>query len=253
MRVSANGGTPELVIPAKEGEQVDGPQLLPDGDSVLFSVTTASGATRWDTAQIVVQSLSTGNRNTLLQGGSAARYVSTGHLVYALRNALFAVAFDVDQLEVSGGPVSVIEGVARAGNPMANTATANYAISDRGTLVYLEPVEGGFFLGAAAPLRQSGLGGPEGPGGSVVYDAPRLRLSALVSGRDTRSARHTRTGAGYLDMGPATADDDTVDVRPAARWAPRVDAERPAARVGILASGNSAQPIFAGRRWHRDG
>ena len=57
MRVSANGGTPELVIPANEGEQVHGPQLLPDGDSVLFSVTTATGATRWDEAQIVVQSL----------------------------------------------------------------------------------------------------------------------------------------------------------------------------------------------------
>ena len=31
------------------------PRLLPDGDSVLFSVTTATGPTRWDQAQIVVQ------------------------------------------------------------------------------------------------------------------------------------------------------------------------------------------------------
>ena len=46
MRVSANGGTPELVIPAKEGEYVDGPRLLPDGQSVLFSVTTGSSARR---------------------------------------------------------------------------------------------------------------------------------------------------------------------------------------------------------------
>jgi integrase len=30
MRVSANGGTPELVIPAKEGERIDGPRLLPN-------------------------------------------------------------------------------------------------------------------------------------------------------------------------------------------------------------------------------
>src|SRR5688572_10555829 len=66
MRVSANGGTPELVIPAKEGEQIDGPQLLPDDDSVLFSVTTGSGNSRWDEAQIVVQSLSTGTRKMLL-------------------------------------------------------------------------------------------------------------------------------------------------------------------------------------------
>ena len=34
MRVSANGGTPELIIPAADGEWLDGPQLLPDGDTV---------------------------------------------------------------------------------------------------------------------------------------------------------------------------------------------------------------------------
>ena len=137
MRVSANGGTPELVIPAKEGEQVDGPQLLPDGDSVLFSVTTAAGPTRWDAAQIVVQSLSNQSRKVIVQGGSDARYLPTGHLVYALGDALLAVAFDVGRLEVTGGPVSVVEGVARAGNPTLNTATANYAVSEGGTLVYV--------------------------------------------------------------------------------------------------------------------
>ena len=134
LRVSANGGTPELIIPATEGEQMDGPQLLPDGESVLFSVTTATGTTRWDQAQIVVQSLATGERTVVLSGGSDARYVPTGHLVYALRDALFAVAFDADRLEVQGRPVSVVEGVRRS--TAGNTATANYGVSDQGTLVY---------------------------------------------------------------------------------------------------------------------
>ena len=146
MRVSANGGMPELVIPAKEGEAVDGPQLLPDGESVLFSVTTSSSGTRWDEAQIVVQSMSTGTRKTLLTGGSNARYVPTGHLVYALGNALFAVVFDVGRLEVIGGPVSVAEGVVRAGNPTTQTAAANYDISNGGTLVHVASGSGvGFF------------------------------------------------------------------------------------------------------------
>ncbi len=134
LRVSANGGTPALAIPATEGEQMDGPQLLPDGESVLFSVTTATGTTRWDQAQIVVQSLATGERTVVLSGGSDARYVPTGHLVYALRDALFAVAFDADRLEVQGRPVSVVEGVRRS--TAGNTATANYGVSDQGTLVY---------------------------------------------------------------------------------------------------------------------
>ena len=115
MRVSASGGTPELVIKANEGERIDGPQLLPDGDSVLFSVTTASGPTLWDQAQVVVQSLRTGERTVVLRGGSDARYVPTGHLVYALEGGLFAVAFDADRLEVQGGAVSVVEGLMRAG------------------------------------------------------------------------------------------------------------------------------------------
>ena len=84
LRVSANGGIPDLVISATEGERMDGPQLLPDGESVLLSVAMGTGATRWDEAQIVVQSLRTGDRTVVLQGGSAARYVPTGHLVYAL-------------------------------------------------------------------------------------------------------------------------------------------------------------------------
>ena len=80
MRVSANGGTPELVIPANEGEQVDGPQLLPDGDSVLFSVTTDSRnpvGRGPDCRPVAVQQA----RKVMLQGGSDARYLPTGHLV----------------------------------------------------------------------------------------------------------------------------------------------------------------------------
>ena len=93
--MSADGGTPEVVIPAGPGEQLYGPQLLPDGDSVLFSVTTSG---YWDEAQIVAQSLGTGDRTVLVRAGRDAHYVSTGHLVYALEDGLFAVALDVNTM-----------------------------------------------------------------------------------------------------------------------------------------------------------
>jgi serine/threonine-protein kinase len=136
MRVSANGGTPELVIRAEKGEQVDGPRMLPDGESVLFSVTRATGTTRWDQADIVVQSLRSSRRTVVLKGGSDARYVPTGHLVYALGDGLFAVPFDTSRLVVDGGPVSVIEGVRRAAVASANTGTAHYGVSTQGNLVH---------------------------------------------------------------------------------------------------------------------
>jgi eukaryotic-like serine/threonine-protein kinase len=183
MRVSANGGTPELVIPAKEGEQVDSPQLLPDGDSVLFTVTTASGSTRWDEAQIVVQSLSTGARTVVVQGGSDARYVPTGHLIYALEESLFAVAFDPASHTVSGGPVSVVQGVARTPDPATLTATANYGVSNDGALVY---VAGGFvdfrLVWVDRQGRETPLAAPTRP-----YAQPRVspdgsRVAVVVEG-----------------------------------------------------------------------
>ena len=139
MRVSAAGGRPELVIPAMRGEQLASPQLLPDGDSVLFTVATGFGQTpaRWDTAQIAVQSLRTGQRTIVWQGGSDARYVRTGHLLFAVGDALFAVAFDGAQRRVLGGPVAVAQGLSRPVNQSASDGTANYAVSDTGTLVYL--------------------------------------------------------------------------------------------------------------------
>ena len=63
-RVSANGGNLELIIPV-EGRPY-GPRLLPDWGSVLFTVTPTPD---WDTAQIVSQSLSTGERTALFGGG----------------------------------------------------------------------------------------------------------------------------------------------------------------------------------------
>ena len=57
MRVPENGGSPEVFVRASDGEQMHLPQLLPDGDSVLFTVTKDRGINRWMQAQVVVQSL----------------------------------------------------------------------------------------------------------------------------------------------------------------------------------------------------
>ena len=136
LRVSANGGIPEVVIPVSADEVFETPQLLPDGDTVLFTLTSTSGGggdIRWDDARVVAQRLASGERTVLVEGGRDARYVPTGHLVYALGDGLFAVAFDVDNLTVTSGPVSMVEGVVRA----ETAAAANFAVSDDGTLFYL--------------------------------------------------------------------------------------------------------------------
>ena len=131
LRVAATGGTAELIIPTEDGTQVYGPRLLPDGDSVLFSVGPPGD---WDAAQIVVESLSTGERKVLVEGGNDARYLPTGHLVYAFEDGLFAVAFDLDNLTVtvSGGVVPLVQGVMRTG-----FGATHYDVSENGTLVFV--------------------------------------------------------------------------------------------------------------------
>src|SRR5206468_8260629 len=82
-RVSANGGTPERIIALKDDETAHRPQLLPDVDRLLFTLETG-GQNRWDSAQIVVQSMKSGERKVVIPGGSDGRYVPTGHIVYTL-------------------------------------------------------------------------------------------------------------------------------------------------------------------------
>ena len=135
MRVSARGGKPEVLVSVKDNELAHGAQILPDGQSVLFALATGDTADRWDRARIVVQSLKSGERKTLIEGGSDARYLPTGHIVYALGGTLFAVPFDLRRLEVTGGPAPIVEGVRRTSTVSPGSALFNF--SSTGTLIYV--------------------------------------------------------------------------------------------------------------------
>ena len=136
-RVSASGGEPEQVIVTEAGEQAQGPQLLPGGEWVLFTLARGSGSTRWNEAEIVVQSLVTDERKVIHEGGSDVRYLPTGHLLYAHQDALYAVPFDVSRLETTGRPSPVVEDILRADTPAINEGAAMAAVAADGTLVYV--------------------------------------------------------------------------------------------------------------------
>ncbi len=97
-----------LTRPNRAGGEDDHvwPEILPGGQAVLFTITATTGGL--DQAQIAVLDLRTGTQTVLIRGGSDARYVSSGHLVYAAAGTLRAVAFDLARLAVVGTPVTVL-------------------------------------------------------------------------------------------------------------------------------------------------
>ena len=106
-RVSPSGGTPDVLVSLKDGEVSESPQMLPGGRYLLFTLATGTAPNRWDTAHIVAQSIATGERKIIIQGGADARYVPTGHLVYAVGGSVVRRRI---RREASGG-----DGQSRAG------------------------------------------------------------------------------------------------------------------------------------------
>jgi len=133
--VRDTGGPVEVIIPVKEDETAHGPQMLPDGRSILFTLARGTDPERWDAAEIDVQTLGTNERKTIMRGGADARYTSNGYLVYAVGGALFAVRFNARKLETDGATTPVESGVSRA--VAGQTGIAQYSVSSTGSLAYL--------------------------------------------------------------------------------------------------------------------
>src|SRR5207302_8081572 len=88
---------------------------------------------------IEVMSLENRLQKTVVRGGTWGRYLPSGHLVYINNGTLFAVAFDLDRLEVHGTPTPVLEAVAYS----AAWGSAQMDFSRTGTLVYRSSRAGG--------------------------------------------------------------------------------------------------------------
>jgi Tol biopolymer transport system component len=154
------------------------PQILPDGDHVVFTAYR----TPLEEATIEVLSIRTGERKVLLKGGVFGTYVPTGHLLYAVGETIRAAPFDLKRLAVTGPAVPVVDSVAMN----LTDGAAAFDVSSNGTLAYM-PVSSYIIESQVMLVDRRGHESLALPN-SDRYNHPRLSPDGSRIAVDIRSA-----------------------------------------------------------------
>jgi len=234
LRVAASGGEPEGLTKPEQAQRERAhafPSMLPGGRGVLFTIVLPDDPVD---RQIAVLDLKTGEQKTLIRSGGQAEYIDSGHLIYIVGGALWAVRFDLRTLNVLGDAVPLTERVLTLG-------AADFAISRSGALVYV-PVS----VGEARSLVWVTRQGAEQP----IAAPPRAYIGARLSPDDTRAAlqihdqkneiwtwQFARETLMRLSFSPTTSLGSSFPV-----WTPD-------GRHVIFGSGRDA-PMFTRPYWH---
>jgi serine/threonine-protein kinase len=145
-RVPSAGGASTPVTKLEPGETMhERPQVLPGGDSVLFTARTGGDA---ENARIDLVSLRTHERRTVMRGGEFGRYVQSsagrGYIIYVDGQTLFAAPFDLASGTVTGAARRILGDVSSF-----HSTKGEFDVSRTGTFVY--------------------IGGPEDPERSIFW------------------------------------------------------------------------------------
>ncbi|HSH74823.1 MAG TPA: hypothetical protein VLA09_03980, partial [Longimicrobiales bacterium] len=179
-RVPAAGGEPEpfTTIDTTQGfNSHRWPALLPGGRAAAF--TEFGGGL--DDAFIAVADLETGAITRLSLRGLRPQWAPSGHLVYGTADgSIVAVPFDPAKREVTGAPVSLLEGVM-----VRVSILAEFAVSQAGHLIYLsgEAPDLSLALVDSVGIEEilvEDLREPEGPRASP--DGRRIALAQIDAG-----------------------------------------------------------------------
>jgi eukaryotic-like serine/threonine-protein kinase len=130
-RCPATGGTAEQVT----GSELAEPRPVFYGRPTAVTHERALLFETWRAGRAQIETLwsSGARRRVVVEPGSSPSFAATGHLLYAWDNQILAVPFDVHTFNVHGTPVPLVEGVRMQSIPRP---IADYAVSDRGILVY---------------------------------------------------------------------------------------------------------------------
>jgi hypothetical protein len=170
-RVPEEGGPADTLL-ATPGQRIQRIEALPEGRGLVFSLSDSPSLVR-----TVLMDLRTRDTTTLLTDGFDARYVESGHLIYAHpAGALYAIPFDARALELTGSPVPVIDDLSLL------FGYGRFDVSAGGTLAYAQGTGGevrdeGWIFGLTSPdgtVRSYPLEPTDHPDASLSPDGRRL-------------------------------------------------------------------------------
>jgi Tol biopolymer transport system component len=135
-RVPAEGGTPESITSLDKSETGHyWPTFLPDGRRFLYTAWAGDPTA----SAVYAGELGSAARTRVLAAESNALYSATGHLLFHRGKAVFAQAFDVNSLTLSGEPIRVADEVTFENT----TGRGHFSVSASGALAYFENVGAG--------------------------------------------------------------------------------------------------------------
>jgi serine/threonine-protein kinase len=171
-QIPASGGTPRplTTLNVAQGEfSHRWPEWLPDGETVLYTVGTSGS---WNEAQIAAYSVRTGQRSTLVRGGTNAHYLAPGALIYGQRGRIMSVPFDEHRVTITGKPTVVLENVLQSSD-----GAVQFSASRSGSAV---------FVGGASDESQRRLVAVGRDGTNAPFAAPPGPYASPRSSPDGR-------------------------------------------------------------------
>ena len=242
MRVPSDGGTPQVIAHVATGEEAHGPQVLPDGRHLLFTIAKGTSLDRWNAARVVVDTLASGERTTIVDGGTDARYVRSGHLVYARGDTVYAASFDLQRLQVTSAPVAMVNGI---GTAYGQTGAAYFAVADAGVLAYQPRPEAA--TGGREDARLAFIDG-KGQIEPLTVPAGAFVSPRIFAGRDACRLRDRRwRRSHHLDLRSITARTGSSAHVWRQQPVPRLERRWIAGNVPVR-SGRQSGPLLASRR-----
>ncbi|HSG08159.1 MAG TPA: protein kinase [Longimicrobiales bacterium] len=179
-RIPEDGGPADTLL-ATSAQAITRIESFPRGRGIAFTLRGRSGA------HVVLMDLATRDTTTLVNDGFDARYVNSGHLIYAHEaGALYAMPFDARRMEPTGPAVPVIEDLA------VNGMYSRYDVSSEGTLVYAQGPASGNVAGGLTFGRVTAEGITE------RYSLEGTDHDDAALSPDGRMLAYTRGGAIWL-------------------------------------------------------